>query len=74
MKAAANTDLLVFIDDDEVPVEDWLANLLATYRQFSSVGVVGNVLRKYEVPRIPGSWQGATSTEIQSIPGLEFTR
>ena len=54
MKAAANTDLLVFIDDDEVPVEDWLANLLATYRQFSSVGVVGNVLRKYEVP--PDPW------------------
>lgn len=54
LKSASTTDLLVFIDDDEVPVENWLKNLLVTYREFNSVGVVGNVLRKYEVT--PDPW------------------
>ena len=53
LKSASTTDLLVFIDDDEVPVENWLKNLLVTYREFNSVGVVGNVRRKYEVTPVP---------------------
>ena len=66
LKSASTTDLLVFIDDDEVPVENWLKNLLVTYREFNSVGVVGNVLRKYEVT--PGFWPGAISIGTPSKP------
>lgn len=54
LRAAADDDLLVFIDDDERPVEHWLRNLLAVYFANRSVGVVGNVLREYEVQ--PDPW------------------
>lgn len=54
LAAASDADLLVFIDDDEIPAADWLKNLLATYAQYESVGVVGNVLREYEVT--PDPW------------------
>ena len=54
LSTAEKTDLLVFIDDDEIPAPDWLRNLLRTYDQYQSVGVVGNVLREYEVT--PDPW------------------
>lgn len=51
---ASETDLLVFIDDDEVPTPDWLRTLVATYEKYGSAGVVGNVLRTYDVE--PDPW------------------
>lgn len=54
LSVSAATDLLVFIDDDEIPAADWLRNLLTTYNEYESVGVVGNVLREYEVE--PDPW------------------
>lgn len=54
LEQAHDADLLVFIDDDEIPAADWLANLLTTYGEYGSVGVVGNVLREYEVE--PDPW------------------
>jgi len=54
LATAAETDLLVFIDDDEIPAADWLRNLLETYGEYGSVGVVGNVLREYQVD--PDPW------------------
>lgn len=54
LATAHDTDLLVFIDDDEIPAADWLKNLLGTYAKYESVGVVGNVLREYEVA--PDPW------------------
>lgn len=54
LTSASETDLLVFIDDDEIPAADWLVNLLQTYETYRSVGVVGNVLREYETP--PDPW------------------
>lgn len=54
LQQAHDADLLVFIDDDEIPAADWLANLLTTYGEYQSVGVVGNVLREYEVA--PDPW------------------
>ena len=54
LAAASETDLLVFIDDDEIPHEHWLANLMQTYQQYRSAGVVGNVLREYEID--PDPW------------------
>lgn len=46
--AEADADLLVFIDDDERPSEDWLALLLATYRCDRPAGVVGPVVSEFE--------------------------
>ena len=54
LSASSHRDLLVFIDDDETPSQQWLANLLDTYRSYHSAGVVGNVLREYELA--PDPW------------------
>ena len=45
---ATGFDVLVFIDDDERPVEDWLALLLATYAIDRPTAVVGPVVSRYE--------------------------
>jgi GT2 family glycosyltransferase len=39
----AQSDLIAFIDDDEVPQEDWLARLLDTMQKFDAAGVLGPV-------------------------------
>lgn len=54
LSSASDADLLAFIDDDEIPAADWLSSLLSTYTRHESVGVVGNVLREYDVP--PDPW------------------
>jgi succinoglycan biosynthesis protein ExoM len=40
---SAGSEVLVFIDDDERPVEGWLQSLLDTYRRTGADGVVGPV-------------------------------
>jgi len=47
-------ELLVFIDDDERPTEPWLATLLAAYRRYRPVAVVGPVVSRYDVT--PSQW------------------
>lgn len=47
-------DVLVFIDDDERPSQNWLAALLATWHDHSATAVTGPVLSRYEVE--PGEW------------------
>jgi succinoglycan biosynthesis protein ExoM len=44
-KALQNVDgdMIAFIDDDEVPDQKWLWNLLSTYRSFKADGVLGPV-------------------------------
>jgi succinoglycan biosynthesis protein ExoM len=54
LSTADDVDLLVFIDDDERPTEDWLGLLLAVYREFHSAAVVGPVVSEYEVE--PDAW------------------
>lgn len=54
LEAAVDADLLAFIDDDEVPSQYWLRNLLAVFAQYQSTGVVGNVLRDFEIE--PDPW------------------
>ncbi len=54
LDTADGIDLLVFIDDDERPTQDWLALLLETYRQHHSAAVVGPVISEYEVE--PDPW------------------
>lgn len=53
LKTAQSVDVLVFIDDDERPQQDWLALLLDTYRSHRSAAVVGPVISEYEVDPEP---------------------
>jgi glycosyltransferase involved in cell wall biosynthesis len=50
-------DLLVFIDDDERPVDDWLAHLVATWTVYHSAAVVGPVISEYAIE--PEDWISA---------------
>lgn len=47
LEAAADADLLVFIDDDERPVPNWLEDLLATWKRFDCAAVVGPVVSEF---------------------------
>jgi GT2 family glycosyltransferase len=47
---ARHTDILVFIDDDETPREDWLAKLLATHLEYAPDAVAGPVYPIYGGP------------------------
>lgn len=51
---AANFDLLVFIDDDEVPVENWLALLVEQYLTTRPAAVAGPVVSDYA--HEPSAW------------------
>lgn len=44
---APDDDLLIFIDDDETPSENWLRDLLATYRAHRPAAVVGPVISEF---------------------------
>jgi len=46
----ADRNVIIFIDDDERPVEDWLSSLLAVFLQQNPAGVVGPVVSRYDVP------------------------
>ena len=52
-----SADLLVFIDDDERPVDDWLVRLVETYRVDRPTAVVGPVVSEYE--QQPDAWVSA---------------
>lgn len=54
LATADDRDVLVFIDDDERPTPQWLAALLATYREHRSAAVVGPVISEFEVE--PDRW------------------
>jgi succinoglycan biosynthesis protein ExoM len=51
---SSDADLLVFIDDDERPVDGWLRALVATYLRTRPPGVVGPVVSEYAVR--PEEW------------------
>jgi succinoglycan biosynthesis protein ExoM len=52
--ARAKGDWVAFIDDDELPQDDWLLQALAAARTFGAHGVLGPVRPLYEVP--PPRW------------------
>lgn len=54
LEEAASAELLVFIDDDERPCDDWLSRLLATFDRTKPTGVVGPVISEYE--HLPDEW------------------
>ncbi|MBG0738334.1 glycosyltransferase [Paeniglutamicibacter antarcticus] len=51
---AGDAHLLVFIDDDEVPSDEWLLHLLKLYRRTSAAAVVGPVISEYAC--VPDPW------------------
>ncbi len=51
---ASKDDVLVFIDDDEVPSENWLKDLLALYHSSGAAAVVGPVISEYA--QAPERW------------------
>lgn len=53
LRESADRDLLVFVDDDEVPHEDWLLALYATYQQTGAAAVAGPVVSTYPVEPEP---------------------
>jgi glycosyltransferase involved in cell wall biosynthesis len=50
----ARGDILVFIDDDEVPTSGWLEKMMGMYCRSSPTAVVGPVRHEFEVD--PGPW------------------
>ena len=50
----SNGDFVVFIDDDELPVTDWLLHLYNTQCKYSADGVLGPVKPSFEVQ--PPKW------------------
>ena len=58
LRETTEHDLLVFIDDDEVPGDGWLSLLLRTYREHDCAGVVGPVVSSFAVPLDPFVVQG----------------
>ncbi|TAP44400.1 glycosyltransferase [Arthrobacter sp. S39] len=54
---SSTRDLLVFIDDDEIPSERWLAQLLDLQRSSGAAAVVGPVISEYE--HEPDAWISA---------------
>jgi glycosyltransferase involved in cell wall biosynthesis len=70
-------DLLQFIDDDEEPVDDWLATMIDTWRTYDRpAAVAGRVIPRYDVP--PSDWilaggffdrrRHATGTRLPAAP------
>lgn len=52
-EAGRTADLLVFIDDDEVPSEHWLRSLVQLQQETGAAAVVGPVLSEYSVTPEP---------------------
>lgn len=50
----ASADFMAFVDDDEIPQEDWLLRMLATLRESNADAVLGPVRPYFE--RTPPSW------------------
>lgn len=53
LRESSDQDLLVFVDDDEVPHEGWLRALHATYRETNAAAVAGPVVSRYTVEPEP---------------------
>lgn len=54
LSEAAGADLLVFIDDDELPTDGWLAALVAVWTQAHCLAVTGPVRSQFAGD--PGDW------------------
>ena len=61
----ARSDLIAFIDDDELPRPGWLPALLSTWRRHGSSAVMGRVISVFDEEADP--WVLATGT-FRRIP------
>lgn len=50
---AADGDVLVFIDDDETPLEKWLSSLVETWQSTGATAVMGRVVSVFETTLDP---------------------
>jgi len=50
----AKGNFVAFIDDDELPVNNWLLNLYKAYHEFNADGILGPVMPYYEIE--PPQW------------------
>jgi glycosyltransferase involved in cell wall biosynthesis len=50
-------DIIAFLDDDAIPLEDWLQKHVATYEEYNVGGVAGNV--------VPGRLRGNLSLPVE---------
>lgn len=57
--ASANSDLVAFIDDDEVPTSEWLKRLHTTLTTYTADGVLGPVKPFFET--MPPAWAARSS-------------
>ncbi|MFI7589615.1 glycosyltransferase family 2 protein [Spongisporangium articulatum] len=66
-------DVLVFIDDDELPVPGWLSSLLTTWRSTGADGVVGQVESEFEGTLDPWIAAGGFFTRRRLPTGTPVT-
>ncbi|WP_454699176.1 glycosyltransferase family 2 protein [Arthrobacter humicola] len=50
---ASSADLLIFIDDDERPQEEWLVPLIRTWRDTKATAVMGRVISEFQAELEP---------------------
>lgn len=73
--AAASADVVAFLDDDAVAAPEWLASMLASYRDEHVLGVGGTVVPEWEASRPPWfpaefDWVvGCSYTGLRTSPG-----
>ncbi len=73
LEVAAQDDLLVFIDDDEIPQPGWLAELLRTWESHQPTAVWGRVLSVFEAPLDPWVAAGEFFTRKRRKTGTQVT-
>jgi succinoglycan biosynthesis protein ExoM len=70
---SAGADVLVFIDDDEVPHEGWLHSIVATWQRSGAAAVAGPVLSTFVVEPDPWITAGGFFVRRRLPTGTELT-
>lgn len=73
LDVASDSDLIVFIDDDERPTPGWLGALLEVYLHDRPAAVVGPVVSSFERPPDPWLLAGGFFHRRQFVTGSEVT-
>jgi succinoglycan biosynthesis protein ExoM len=69
LEEAADSGVVVFVDDDERPRDGWLAALLAAYRTYPCVGVAGPVVSEFSVDLDPWIAAGGYFDRLRHATG-----
>ncbi|MCW2812119.1 MAG: hypothetical protein JWP61_2577 [Friedmanniella sp.] len=65
---AGDAEVLLFVDDDELPLERWVDRMVGSWRQWRCAGVAGPVLARYESVQ-PDEWiQGSGVFDRRQLP------